>query len=165
MNESLGKNKKNHFDFLLKILLIIGIVIVSGFIIYYLITPEPGWINYGILNENQEAGNYKTEATINETITFYLSVENHLSYDFSFNFKIKKGDNYTSLSSSGSNGTLYLTYGNFTLNPNETIIYGEYNISFADVGENHIIIAELWSISNEIEEFFDMMYLRVNITN
>ena len=76
-----------------------------------------------------------------------------------------KGNNQTVLSSSGSNGSLYHIDGNYTLSPNEFKIYGVFNISFSDVGEDQIIIAELWQIKNQIEEFHNIMYLRLNITN
>ncbi|MFX0156064.1 MAG: hypothetical protein ACFE9Q_16210 [Candidatus Hodarchaeota archaeon] len=156
---------KKQFEILLKICLIIGIIIVSGFIIYYLLTPEPGYVTFGILNGNQEAENYPTNASINDPISFHLSVENHLDRDFTFRFKIKKGNNHTVLSSSGSNGTLYLTIGNFTLKPEQTRIYGEYYISFSVVGDNQIIITELWQIKSEVEEFYNILWLRLNITN
>ena len=44
-------------------------------------------------------------------------------------------------------------------------MYGEYNISFSEVGDNQIIIAELWQIKSETEEFFNILYLRLNITS
>ncbi|MFW9880417.1 MAG: DUF1616 domain-containing protein [Candidatus Thorarchaeota archaeon] len=159
-----SKISNKHFEKLLKICLIIGIIVISGFIIYLILTPEPGFITFGILNENQEAEGFPTEASINETISFFLTVENGLDRDFTFRFKIKKGNSTTDLSSTGSNGTLYLTEGNFTLIPNEFQIYGEYNISFSEVGENQIIIAELWQIKSEIEEYFDILFIRLNIT-
>ncbi len=160
------KFQNNHFEKLLKICLILGIVVISGFIIYFILTPEPGFVAYSILNENQEAGNYPTEAAANETISFYLTVENRLDREFMFGFKIKKGNKDTLLSSNNpSNGTLYQTKGNFSLTPNEIQIYGEYNISFSEVGEDQIIIAELWQIKHEMEEFFIVHYLRLNITN
>ena len=160
------KVQNNHFEKLLKICLILGIIVVSGFIIYFILTPEPGFVAYSILNDNQEAGDYPTEATANETISFYLYVNNHLDREFRFGFKIKKGNKDTLLSSNTpSNGTLYQSIGNFSLNPNEIQIYGEYNISFSEVGEDQIIIAELWQIKHEIEEFFIIEYMRLNITN
>ncbi|MFX1379355.1 MAG: hypothetical protein ACFFA4_09685 [Promethearchaeota archaeon] len=159
------KISNEHFENLLKLCLILGILVVSGFIIYFILIPEPGYITVGILNENQEAGNYQKEATVNETVSFFLTVENRLNREFMFGFKIKKGNDDTILSSNGSNGTLYQTIGNFSLSPKEVQIYGEYNISFSDVGENQIIIAELWQIKHEIEEYFDMTYLRLNITS
>ncbi len=171
MNEITKEKEKNdlkisnkHFEIVVKISLIIGIIIVSGFIIYYLLTPEPGSITFGILDEDKRAENYQKVAFVDETISFHLTVGNYLDRDFTFGFKIKKGNNNTVLSSSGSNGSLYLTLGNFTLNPNESKIYGEYNISFSEAGDDQIIIAELWAIKNGIEEYFNIMYLRLNIT-
>ncbi len=159
------KSNNNLFEKLLKICLILGIIVVSGFILYFVLAPEPGYVNFGFLNENQEAGNYPTEASVNETISFYLTVENRLDRDFKFRFDIKRGNNTTFLSSSGSNGTLYQTIGNFTLDPNEFQIYGQYNISFSEVGENQIIIAELWQFKQEIEEFYSIVFIRLNITS
>ncbi len=170
MSDSNQKKENNqdlsniHLDKLLKICLIIGIVIVSSFIIYYLLNPEPGNVTFGILNKDKEAENYQEVASVNETISFYLSVGNNLDREFKFKFKIKKGDNNTVMSSSGSNGSLYLTLGNFTLPHNTNKLYGEYNISFSETGVNQIIIAELWQIKNEVEEFFNIMFLRLNIT-
>jgi uncharacterized membrane protein len=172
MNEVTKKNENHnlktsnkHFELLLKVCLIIGIIVVSGFIVYYVLTPEPGYITFGILNEDQEAGTYPTEAAINETISFYLTVGNYLDREFAFRFKIKKGNKDTVLSSSGSNGSLYFTQGNFTLKPNEHKLYGEYNVSFSEVGVNQKIITELWRINSEAEEFYDILFLRLNITN
>ncbi|MFX1409333.1 MAG: DUF1616 domain-containing protein [Promethearchaeota archaeon] len=154
------------FGVILTICLIIGIIVISGFIVYYIFKPEPGYITFGILNEEQKAEKYPTEASINESVSFYLTVGNYLDRDFRFLFMIKKGNSSTILTSTtGSNGSLYLTLGNFTLNPDEYNIYGEYNISFSEVGENQIIIAELWQISksNEIK-FYNILWLRLNIT-
>jgi len=164
MSERLKVNNQ-HFEKLLKICLILGIIVVSGFIIYVILTPEQGYVTFGILNENKEVGNYPTERAVNETVSFYLTVENNLYREFNFRFKIKKGNNETFLSSYGSNGTLYQTIGNFSLKVKEVQIYGEYNISFSEVGEDQIVIAELWQIKNEIEEFYFILYLLLNITS
>jgi len=64
-----------------------------------------------------------------------------------------------------SNGTLDYSIGNFTLNHNDNWISEQLNASFSEVGENQIIITELWQIKSEIEEFYDTLYLRLNITN
>lgn len=173
MNETLKKNEEkdlknnnNHFEKLLKICLIIGIIVVSGFIVYFILTPEPGFIVFGILNENQEAQDFPTEATVNETISFYLTVDNFLNRDFKFQIKIKKGDNNTIKSRTApSNGTLDFTIGNFTLNHNANWISERLNVSFSEVGESQIIIAELWQIINEIEEYNNILWLQLNITN
>ena len=160
-----NRQSKKQFDFLLKICLIIGIIFVSGFIIYYVFTPEPGYVTFGILNENQEAENYPTQASKNENISFYLTVENNLVSKFSFSIKIKKGNNNTILSSMGSNGTLEYVVNN-TLDYSNIWISNKLNVSFSQLGANQIIIAELWQIGNNaIEKFFDILWLRLNITS
>ena len=172
MNEKSKNNEKDpnisnkHFEILLKVCLVIGIIIISGFIIYYIFTPEPGYVTFGILNENREANNYPTEVSANETISFYLTVGNYLDREFNFRFKILKGNNDTVMSSSaGSSGSLYLTLGIFTLEHNNEMTFGDYNISFSEIGVNQIVIAELWQIKNEVEEFYNIIWLRLNITN
>jgi hypothetical protein len=66
--------------------------------------------------------------------------------------------------SNGSNGVLDFTIGNFTLNHNERWISEKLNTSFSLVGEDQIIIAELWEITNTKSEFYDVLWLRLNIT-
>lgn len=173
MNEILKKNgekdlkiSNKHFEKLLKICLIIGILVVSGFIVFFILTPEPGFVRFGILNENQEAQSFPTEATVNETISFYLTVDNFLNRDFKFQIKIKKGNSYTIKSlTAPSNGTLDFSLGNFTLSHNGNWISEKLNVSFSEVGESQIIIAELWQIINEIEEYNNVLWLQLNITN
>lgn len=160
-----NRQSRKQFDSLLKICLIIGVIVVSGFIIYSVFSPEPGYITFGILNENQEAENYQTEASINESISFYLTVENNLAKEFSFSVKIKKGNSNTILSSMGSNGTLEYMI-NDTLNYSNIWVSNKLNVSFTQLGANQIIIAELWQIgNNEIEKFYDILWLRLNITS
>ena len=160
------KESNKQFGLLLKISLIIGILIVSGFIIYYVLNPEPGYVSFGILNEEEKAENYPTSATLNETIFFYAYVGNYLNRDFSFQVKIKQGNNQTLLSSrEQSNGTLVYTIGTFTLSHNEDWTSLLLNVSFSELGENQIIIVELWQIKNNIEEYFNNAWMRLNITN
>ena len=159
------KSSLKEFDKLLKICLVIGIVVISGFIIYHALKPEPGFVTFGILNENQEAENYPTEATIGENISFYLTVENYLERDFAFNVKIKKGDNNTVLSSTGSNGTFVFMI-NSSLKHKEVWRSSKLNISFSQLGANQIIIAELWQdFESKPEEFYNILWLRLNITS
>lgn len=160
------KESNRQFEVLLKVCLIIGILIVSGFIVYYILTPEPGYVTFGILNEDKKAENYPTRANVNETIPFYLSVGNYLKRDFSFQVRVKKGNINTVKSPSiPSNGTLDFTIGNFTLNHNDNWISVKLNVSFSELGENQIIIAELWQIKNDIEEYYNILWLQLNITN
>jgi uncharacterized membrane protein len=160
-----AKTSNKQFGILVKICLIIGIVIISGFIIYHALTPEPGYVTFGLLNEDQEAENYPTNASISEVIFFFVTVDNYLDRDFTFSIQIKKGDDTTTMNpSSGSDGILDFTIGNFTLNHNEKWISEMLNISFSLIGENQIIIVELHEIMKTKAVFYDILWLRLNIT-
>ncbi|KKK42649.1 hypothetical protein LCGC14_0718840 [marine sediment metagenome] len=155
-----------HFEGLLKICLIIGIMIISGFIIYYVLTPEPGYVTLGILNEDKKAENYPTGATVNETISFYVNVGNYLNRNFSFQVQVKRGNKDTLMALNvPTNGSLDLIVGNFTLNDKEGWTSEQLNVFFLEQGENQIIIVELWQIKNAKENFYNKVYLRLNITS
>ena len=161
------KKKYKEFDKILKILLIIGIIIISGFIIYAVLTPKPGYCYLGILNFEKKAENYPTNATVDDDITFYVSVGNYLNRDFSFHIEILKGNNDTILGSSPSlNATSFVNSSTITLPHSVDWISSAFNVSFSQVGTNQIIIAELWEIpSVGIRRFYDVVFLRLNITS
>ncbi len=172
MNETTKKDKSNNstksykdFETLLRISLIIGIIIVSGFIIYYLLTPEPGFVTLGILNEDKKAEDYPTTATVNESISFYVDVGNQINRDFSFHIQIKKGNKNTLMVPNvATNGSLSFIIGNITLKNKESWTSERLNISFTEQGENQIIIAELWQIKGLMPIFYNKVWLRLNIT-
>ncbi len=155
------------FEVLLKISLIIGILIVSGFIIYYILTPEPGYVTLGILNEDKKAENYPTTANVNETIFFYVTVGNYMNRDLSFRVEILKGDNKTVVSSSGSiNATSYFNTSKITLVDTNMWMSDMLNISFSQPGAKQRIIIELWEIKNSgIENYFSNLHLWLKIFN
>ena len=160
------KNSNKQFGILLKVCLVIGIIIISGFIIYYIFTPEPGYTALGILNEERKAENYPTEARVNETISFYVTVENQLEREFSFRIEILKGDNETIVNSSGSIYALsYFNTTKTTLLHNQFWMSDSLNISFSQPGADQRIIVELWEIKDESEVYYNNLYLWLNITN
>ena len=163
---NLKKNNKE-FDKLLKLLLIIGIIVISGFIIYAILTPKPGYWYLGILNYDKKAENYPTNVAANDSITFYISVGNYLNRDFSFRIEILKGDNETVLGSSPSlNATSFVNSSTITLLHRAEWISNAFNISFSQPGNNQSIIAELWEIpSVGVRRFYDVVYMRLNITS
>ena len=63
----------------------------------------------------------------------------------------------------GSNGTLEFSI-NGSLNHKDKWISPKLNISFSQIGINQIIIAELWEITNTKPEFYNILWLRLNIT-
>jgi len=69
----LTENKKA-FGKIVRISLIIGILMVSGVVIYYILNPEPGYVDFGLLNSNKKAEDYPTEVVANESVEFYVTV-------------------------------------------------------------------------------------------
>jgi len=165
--EENNRESKKQFENLLKICLIIGIIVISGFIIYYLVTPEPGFVSLGILNSEKKAENYPTNGTVGQNISFYITVENQMNREFSFRIETLKGDNSTSVNSSGSlDATSYFNTTKITLLHNQFWISEELNVSFSQPALNQRIIVVLWEIKNTgIERYFNNLFLWLNITS
>jgi uncharacterized membrane protein len=160
--------KKNYKDFekTLKILLIIGIIIISGFIVFALLTPEPGYITFGVLNSDKKAENYPTNATLGENVTFYVSVGNYLNRDFSFRIEILKGNNETNLGPTGSSNAIsFLNSSTIELQHGENWM-NAFNVSFSLLGNNQTIIAELWETNiGPNDKYWEIFWIRLNITS
>ncbi len=154
------------FDKLLKILLIIGIVVISGFILYYVLNPAPGFISFGVLNSEMKLDDYPTELSVGENASFYVIVENQLNREFTFRLEILKGDNETIKSSLGSeHATSYLNITNVKINHGVRWISDMLNVSFSVPGVNNSIIMELWEIKPDLKEvFWEILWLNLNVT-
>ena len=171
LNERQNSNKRERnykeFDKFLKLLLIIGIIVISGFIVYAIFTPRPGYITFGLLNSEKKAENYPTVTATGENVTFYVSVANYLDQNFSFHLEILKGDNNTIIGPTPSvNSYSYLNLSTINLRHGENWISSALNVSFSQPGNNQIIIAELWEMNGEtIKKFWDVLTLRLNVTS
>lgn len=168
--QSEGKNNREnnanyHFDKLLKISLLIGIFVVSGFIIYYLFSPEPGYYTFGILNSEKRAENYPTNATVGENVSVYCTVGNYLNRDLTFHVKVLRGDNTTIKEPEGSiNATFLYNTSRITLNHKKTWISKRLNVLFPLPGPNQSIIVELWEIlSNSNEKYLEILWVILTI--
>ena len=157
--------EKLEFDKLLKLLLIFGIIIVAGFILYHILKPKSGYITFGILNSDMSADDYPINTSVGENISFYIFIGNHLDRDLNIRVEILTGDNNTYLAlNQPSNGSSYL---NITSNilKNFEWISSLINVSFSESGINRLIIAELWIINvNFSEIFYNSLYMRLNVT-
>lgn len=163
--EEKGKVKKNsQFEKIVKVSILIGICVVTGFIIYYSLTPEPGYVYFGVLQNGEELENYTIEAKLGEQFNFSVIVGNYMKRDYEFQVKILKGNNNTILYPGPSNGTLVYTFENTTLINEHTWVSNIVNISFNETGTNHIVIIELWEIKSGLEYFFNILWIRLNIT-
>jgi uncharacterized membrane protein len=160
-----GKVKKNsQFEKIVKVSILIGICVVTGFIIYYSLTPEPGYVYFGVLQDGEELENYTIEAKLGEQFNFSVIVGNYMKRDYEFRVKILKGNNNTILYPGPSNGTLTYTFEDTTLINERTWVSNIVSVSFNNTGTNHIVIIELWEIKSEIEYFFNILWIRLNIT-
>ena len=157
-------NTKYQFEKLVKISLLIGICVVSGFIIYYVLTPEPGYVYFGVLKDGEELENYTIQSKVSEPINFSVIVGNYMKRDYQFRVKILKGDNNTILYPGPSNGTLFYTFENKTLTHESVWVSNVISVNFTQPGSNQLIIVELWEIKSETDYFFNILWLRLNIT-
>ena len=158
-------NRNKEFEKLVKISLIIGIIIVLGFVIYYLANPEPGYVTFGILNSEKKAENYPTNATVGQNVSFYVTVYNQMERDFTFRIEILKGNEKTVILPSCSiNAISYYNTTSITLLDQKFWISEMLNVSFSQPGPNQRIIIELWEItSSGREHCFDVLYMWLTI--
>jgi len=160
------ENKKQ-FEQIVKISLIIGIIVISAFIIYYIFTPEPGYVTFGILNSDKQAENYPTNSTVGQNVSFYITVGNNLKKESIFQVEILMGDeNNTILDPEGSiNATSVFNVTQIILKHKDQWVSNKLNVSFFQPGPNQLIIAELWEIDLNFEQkFHAILWLRLNIT-
>ena len=165
-------NSNKQFEKLLTVCLLFGIIVVGIFVIYYILTPEEGFVMFGYLHQDPstgewEAENYQVNASVGQEINFSIEVVNYLKRDFTFRVKILKGDNNTDnlLHSPDSGAILNFTTTNITLSHGQLWNSGKLNITFYDIGENQMIIMELWQILAVNEEaYWDHIWMRLNIT-
>lgn len=172
MNSKVAHNEKSdielstlQFQRLLRFSLIFGIIIVSGFIVYYMFVPEEGYIGFGILNDDEKAEDYPSTAKVNQSIYFYVTVDNELDHDFTFKLIILLGDEDTDLSPEGSeHANKTSTTDKETLKPEEGWMSDKLSVSFPYNGTDQILIVELWTYKEDnSREFWDILWLRLDI--
>jgi len=156
---------EKQFEKLLRTTLIFGILIVSGFISYYFLYPEEGYVGFGILNEDEKAEDYPTSAKVNQSIYFFVTVENYLDHDFTFKVIVSKGNEDSDLSSKGSDHVnKTLTTEKKTLKPEKDWMSEKLSVKFAYNGTNQIIVVELWKYNEDnSREFWDILWLRIDV--
>ncbi|TXT62534.1 MAG: hypothetical protein BAJALOKI1v1_910003 [Promethearchaeota archaeon] len=159
------KKEFKHFGKILTVCLIAGIIIITGFTIYFLYTPESPYHTYTILNEDKRMELYPTNASRGQDISFYVGLGNYLEEDLLFTIRISKGDNTTILSPYGTlNGQYNYTATNFILGHEKLWFSDQLNLSFYETG-SRIIIAELYGITLESNHFiYNVAFLRINVT-
>lgn len=119
-------------DKLLRFLLIIGTIAISGFTTYYLLKPEPGSVILGILNSVKKVDDYPAQSMIAEKISFYMTVGIYLNRGFQFSLEILRGNKDTILNSTGSyNAESFFNTTTETLAHSESWMSNMLNVSFS----------------------------------
>jgi len=131
-----------------KIVLIAGIIIISGAMIYTFTKTEEPDLLFFILNENQELKDYQTNSTVGENVSVYAMIENHLGKTEDFSVRVYRGNSNISTNvsigvSENINATYLFNY-TYTLENEQTKISDMINVTFYESGPDQKIILELW---------------------
>lgn len=131
-----------------KIVLIAGIIVISGAMIYTFTKPEEQDVLFFILNENQELKDFQTNSTVGENVSVYVLIENHLGYTEDFAVRVYRGNSNIStnisIGVSENVNAVYLYNHTYTLKNEKSMISDMINVSFYETGLNQSIIIELW---------------------
>ena len=131
-----------------KIVLITGIIVISGAMIYSFTKPEEQDVLFFILNENQELKDFQTNSTVGENVSVYVLIENHLGYTEDFAVRVYRGNSNIStnisIGVSENVNAVYLYNHTYTLKNEKSMISDMINVSFYETGLNQSIIIELW---------------------
>ncbi len=131
-----------------KIVLIAGIIVISGAMIYTFTKPEEQDVLFFILNENQELKDFQTNSTVGENVSVYVLIENHLGYTEDFAVRVYRGNSNIStnisIGVSENVNAVYLYNHTYTLENEKSMISDMINVSFYETGLNQSIIIELW---------------------
>ena len=131
-----------------KIVLIAGIIVISGAMIYTFTKPEEPDLLFFILNENQELKDFQTNSTVGENVSVYAMIENHLGNPEDFSIRVYRGNSNMStnisIGVSENVNAVYLYNYTYTLENGQSIISDMINVSFYETGVNQAIILELW---------------------
>jgi len=180
MSEDIKSKKKatidisnKQFEKLLTVCLLVGIIVVGAFVVYYILTPEEGFVEFAVLHQDPntgewEAENYLVNTTIGQEVNFSFEVLNFLKRDLTFRVKVLTGNGSiinNKLHSPDSGAVLNTTTENYTIPHGQSWNSVKYNITFFEIGENQMIILELWEIIDDNQEkYWTHLWLRVNVT-
>lgn len=131
-----------------RIVLLVGIIVVSGAMVYTLTRPEEEDVLFFILNEDQVMKDFPVNASVNEPVSVHAFVENHLQRTAEFSVRIYRGN--TNLTHNISIGV--------ENNPNATYLFNQtkmleneaswitpmINVTFPFAGLDQQIVLELW---------------------
>ncbi|QEE15724.1 DUF1616 domain-containing protein [Promethearchaeum syntrophicum] len=141
-----------------KIVLIAGIIVVSGAMIYTFTKTEEPDLLFFLLNENQEMKDFQTNSTVGENVSIYTFIENQLGYTENFSVRVYRGNSNISINrsigvSENINASYLFNY-TYTLENEQSIISDMIDVSFIEAGLNQSIILELWTFTENGWDYF-----------
>lgn len=161
-------DREQNLERLTRVILISSIIIVSGFIAFNIFKPEEEFVQFSLLNDQFEMGNYQTQIQVGHNVTIYFQVQHFYRDNTEYMVKIYQGDQNSTINPSTGvhNATLIQNYTN-TLKLNETWLSEPVQVQFNGVGFNQSILLELWQKNdNNNWEFLPTYILthRLNVT-
>ena len=141
-----------------KIVLIAGIIIISGAMIYTFTKPEEQDVIFFILNENQELKDFQTNSTVGENVSIYALIENYLGYTEEFSVRVYRGNanlsTNVSIGVSENINAVYLFNYTYTIEHEQSKISDLINVPFHEAGLNQTILLELWINTDNGWEYY-----------
>lgn len=150
-----------------RIVLIIGIISVSGAIIYTLTLPEEEDLLFFVLNEDQALRDYPTNSTVDESLILYTFIQNSLGEPYNFTVNVFLCENTTIIDPQQSlfqnpHAEFYINQSKL-LDNKEEWISNPFSIEFDTPGQNQIIGFELWIYEEGIWTFKSNYILTIHI--
>ncbi|GAB4315324.1 MAG: hypothetical protein Kow0069_17130 [Promethearchaeota archaeon] len=129
-------------------------------------TPERH-VNFGILNENGEAGPFPSQVSPGETITTYFEVVNHLGRNATIQVRVSLGTSNSRLNlTTGASEVTGLANFTKTLRDGETWTSDPVNISVATPRDGLLAVYEAYEQTPDGYEFIPnkLLFFRFNCT-
>jgi uncharacterized membrane protein len=148
-------------------ILLISIVILSGFIVYNLVKPSEEFVQFSIFNDQQQMGNYPTTVPVGTNVTFYFQVQNFYRTPREYQVRIYRGSSESIINpQTGVQGAVSLLNLTRNMHGEETWLSEPINVSFPAVGDNQFIGLELWEKTNGEFRYIPtyVLFLRLNVT-
>ena len=151
-----------------KIVLIAGIIVISGAMIYTFTKPEEPDLLFFILNEDQELKDFQTNSTVGENVSVYAYIENHLGHTEDFSVRVYRGNTNISINVSigvsENVNAVYLFNYTYTIENEQSKISDMISVPFYEAGFNQTILLELWINTDSGWEFYPNYILIQRLT-
>jgi uncharacterized membrane protein len=153
----------------IRTILLLSIVIMGGFIIYAIIANlSKPYVDFGILNEDGEMGNYPTNVTVNEPISlmYFVDNQNPAIENFSVQTYLANYTTSTVTFAQGVQGGTALGTYNFTVNNGENYTSVPLTYTISSPGMNYRICFELWVLNQTTWNYLEnsVQFIWINCT-